>query len=194
MKTFLQELKRSLLATLVLAVLLCGLYPFAIWVVAQTAFPDQADGSLVVRDGKLVGSRLIGQNFSAPVYFHARPSAAGKGYDAAASGGSNLGPLSQKLLDGVKQRVDDYRRTNGLSAETLVPGDAVTASGSGLDPHISVANAALQMARIARERSVPAAKVEALVEAHTEGRDLGILGEPRVNVLLLNLALDRGGG
>jgi K+-transporting ATPase ATPase C chain len=187
----LQEVKVSLLATLALMVILCGVYPLVVWGIAQIVFPGQANGSLVERQGKIVGSSLLAQNFSGPQYFHPRPSAAGEGgYDGASSGGSNLGPLSQKLTDQVKERVDKYRTGNNLPAATLVPADAVTASGSGLDPHISVRNAGLQTARVAQARQVSADKVKRLMEDFTEGPDLGFLGEPGVNVLRLNLALD----
>lgn len=190
MKTLLQDLRIALLSTLVLTAILCGLYPLVIWGLAQAVFPNQANGSLVARGGKVVGSSRIGQNFTGPQYFHPRPSSAGNGYDAANSGGSNLGPISQKLLDAVKDRVTAYRKENGVAGDALVPADAVTASASGLDPHISVRNAALQAPRVARARGVSEETVRRLVEAHTEGPDLGILGEPGVNVLMLNLALD----
>jgi potassium-transporting ATPase KdpC subunit len=192
-KTFLQEIKTSILATLVLAVILCGIYPLAVWGVAQLAFPQRANGSLVVRGGQVVGSSLIGQAFTDARYFHPRPSAAGSegyGYDAASSGGSNLGPLSRKLMVQVKERVEAYRLENNLPPDTKVPADAVTASGSGLDPHISVKNAGLQAPRVAKERGVAEAEVMELVRRYTEEPQLGFLGEARVNVLLLNLALD----
>jgi K+-transporting ATPase ATPase C chain len=133
---------------------------------------------------------LIGQGFAGPKYFHPRPSAAGRGYDAVRSGGSNLGPTSKKLVDAVRQRAADYRAENNLGPETMVPADAVTASASGLDPHISLKNALLQTPRVARARGLDKMAVRKLAEAYTQGRDLGILGEPRVNVLMLNLALD----
>ena len=187
----LQEVKVSVLATLALVVILCGVYPLVVWGIAQVAFPNQANGSLVEVRGKIVGSGLLAQNFSGPQYFHPRPSAAGDvGYDGASSGGSNLGPLSQKLIDQVKERVDKYRTENNLPAATLVPGDAVTASGSGLDPHISVRNAGLQTTRVAKARQMSADKINRLIQDVTEGPDLGFLGEPGVNVLRLNLALD----
>jgi potassium-transporting ATPase KdpC subunit len=187
----LKEVKVSVLATLALLIILCGVYPLVVWGIAQVAFPYQANGSLVEVRGKIVGSGLLAQNFSGPQYFHPRPSAAGDvGYDGASSGGSNLGPLSQKLIDQVKERVDKYRTENNLPAATLVPADAVTTSGSGLDPHISRPNAELQAARVAKARKLTADKVNLLIQEVTEGPDLGFLGEPGVNVLRLNLALD----
>lgn len=190
MRNILREIRVSLLATLSLAVILCGIYPSAIWVLAQGLFPARANGSLIMRSGRLVGSSLIAQGFAGPGYFHPRPSAAGRGYDAASSGGSNLGPMSKKLIDEVRQRVADYRAENDLAPGTLVPADAVTASASGLDPHISLKNALFQAHRVARVRGMADSDVRRLVKAYTEGRSLGILGEPRVNVLMLNLALD----
>jgi potassium-transporting ATPase KdpC subunit len=190
MKNWIAELRTSFLAVLALAVILCGLYPLTAWVLAHGLFPGKADGSLISRNGAVRGSSLIGQGFSSPRYFHPRPSAAGQGYDATQSSGSNLGPLSKNLVDEVARRVAAYRAENGLPAGTPVPADAVTASGSGLDPHISVKNALLQAPRVARARSLAEADVRKMVETCTEGRTLGILGEPRVNVLRLNLALD----
>jgi K+-transporting ATPase ATPase C chain len=187
----LQEIKVSVLATLALIVILCGVYPLVVWGIAQVAFPNQANGSRVEVKGKIVGSGLLAQNFSGPQYFHPRPSAAGSlGYDGASSGGSNLGPLSQKLTDQVKERVTTYRTENNLPAATPVPADAVTASGSGLDPHISQRNAEIQTPRVAQARKVSADKVARLIRDFTAGPDLGFLGEPGVNVLRLNLALD----
>jgi len=192
MKTFLAELKAAVLVTLVLVVLLCGVYPLAVWAGALALFPAKANGSLVVdRTGAVRGSALLAQNFSSDKYFQPRPSAAGTGYDAANSSGTNLGPTSQKLADSIKAAVAAYRTANGLAADAPVPADAVTSSGSGLDPDISVANAEIQARRVARVRGLPLDQVEALVAAHTTGRDLGVFGDPRVNVLLLNLALDR---
>ncbi len=190
----LQEIKLAALATLALLIILCGLYPVVVWGIAQVAFPGQANGSLVKVKGQVVGSGLLGQNFSGPQYFHPRPSAAGDtGFDGASSGGSNLGPLSRKLSDQVKERVEKYRTENELPAGTLVPADAVTASGSGLDPHISPQNAALQAVRVAQARKLSANQVKSIMAQYTEGPDLGFLGEPGVNVLRLNLALDRTG-
>jgi K+-transporting ATPase ATPase C chain len=187
----LQEVKVSALASLGLLIILCGVYPLVVWGIAQVAFPHQANGSLVEVRGQIVGSGLLAQNFSGPQYFHPRPSAAGDvGYDGASSGGSNLGPLSRKLIDQVKERVDTYRTENNLPGAALVPGDAVTASGSGLDPHISIRNAEIQAPRVAQARKLGADKVNRLIQEVTEGPDLGFLGEPGVNVLRLNLALD----
>ena len=192
MKAFLIDLKTAVLLTAILVVLLCGAYPLAVWVGAQTLFPAKANGSLVVdKDDTVRGSALLAQNFSSEKYFQPRPSAAGTGYDATSSSGTNLGPTSQKLADSVKAAVAAYRTANGLAADAPVPADAVTSSGSGLDPHISVANAERQSARVARVRAVPLETVRVLIARHTEGRDLGVLGEPGVNVLLLNLALDQ---
>jgi K+-transporting ATPase ATPase C chain len=173
---------------------LCGLaYPLAVTGIAQGVFPDQAEGSLVEGpDGEPVGSELIGQSFTRPEYFHPRPSAAGaEGYDAAASSGSNLGPTNPELLDEVERRVEAYRQDNDLPRDARVPVDAVTASASGLDPHISVANARIQARRVAEERNLPLDQVLTLVDDHADARTLAILGEPGVNVLALNLALDR---
>lgn len=163
-------------------------YPFAVTGVAQTVFSEQADGSLV-RDkaGKVVGSALVGQTFAEPVYLHPRPSAAGDGYDAAASSGSNLGPLNPDLIARVKTDADALRAETGAA---VIPADAVTTSASGLDPHISPAYAELQIARIASARGVGEAQVREVIRQHVEGRTFGVLGQPRVNVLLTNMALD----
>ena len=191
MKNLIVQLRISLVATLFLALILCGVYPLTVWVLAQGVFPDRANGSLVKENDRLVGSRLIAQGFQSPKYFHPRPSAAGQGYDATRSGGTNLGPLSRKLVETVRQRAEEYRNKNNLPLDAPVPADAVTASASGLDPHISLKNALVQAQRVARGRGLSENLVLKQVELHTEGRDLGILGEPRVNVLMLNLALDR---
>jgi potassium-transporting ATPase KdpC subunit len=190
MKDLLIELRLSAIATLSLAILLCGIYPLLVWLIGQGIFPAKANGSLVTQSGKIVGSGLISQGFGDPKYFHPRPSSAGQGHDAANSGGSNLGPTSQKLIDAVKQRVIDYRSENGIAPDTPVPADAVSASASGLDRHISLKNAILQAPRVAKTRGLQAEAVLKQIDAHTEGRDLGILGEPGVNVLMLNMALD----
>jgi len=190
MKELIADLRASIAATLLLAVLCCGIYPVAVWAVGQGLYSDKSNGSLVRFNGMVVGSALIAQGFAGPAYFHPRPSAAGQGYDAVNSGGTNLGPTSKKLIEDVKKRVADYRAENGLSSDTPLPADAVTSSASGLDPHISVRNALLQAARVAKARNIGEKEVLAKVEAHTEGRSLGLLGESRVNVLTLNLSLD----
>jgi len=191
MKELFSEIRSAVFAILVLAVICCGLYPLVVFGISQALFHDKANGSLIVdQDGTVRGSKLLGQGFTADKYFHPRPSAAGTGYDATSSGGSNLGPTSQKLNEASKDRVDGYRKENGLNAEESVPADAVTASGSGLDPHISVRNAELQTARVAKARGLTAEKVRELIQRHTNARDLGVLGDPGVNVLELNLALD----
>jgi K+-transporting ATPase ATPase C chain len=239
----LKELKPAFLMMVVMTVLTGLVYPAVITGIAQVIFPDQANGSLIVSNGQVVGSHLIGQNFSKPEYFHPRPSSAGSGYDPTASAGSNLGPTSAKLIngttktddkknevvdfDGIEDRIvhycvdndipyessvslDNFKDAHGdlddvklikafnddktplvFTAKTPIPADAVTGSASGLDPHISPANAQAQAARVAKARGVPADQVQALVAQHTEGRSLGFLGEPRVNVLDLNLALDQ---
>jgi K+-transporting ATPase ATPase C chain len=186
-----RQLLPALFAFLVFTLLTGLAYPLAVTGVAQLAFPGQADGSLIERRGEIVGSRLVGQRFAGPRYFHPRPSAAGDGYDAMASSPSNLGPTNELLITAVRKRAADYRRENRLPSGVQVPIDALTASGSGLDPHISTANARLQAPRVAQARGVPLARVLALVDEHTAGRSLGFLGEPGVNVLELNLALDR---
>jgi K+-transporting ATPase ATPase C chain len=178
----------ALMMTVVTTVLLGVIYPLAITAIAQVAFPDRANGQLIERDGKVVGSRLIGQGFSSPGYFRSRPSAAGAGYDAASSGGTNLGPTSQRLIDAVTANVEAARRENPGAP---VPIDLVTTSASGVDPHISPANADFQVPRVARERGISEATLRNIVGAYTEGRTFGLLGEPRVNVLELNLELDR---
>jgi K+-transporting ATPase ATPase C chain len=191
----LREQIRPILVSVPLLGLLTGVvFPLMLAAPARLLFRDQARGSLIVRDHRVVGSRLIGQENRGPGYFHPRPSAAGGGYDAAASTGTNLGPAHPRLLEDVRRRAEEYRRRNGLPVSTPVPIDAVTCSGSGLDPEISPANARLQLARVARERHLSVAVVQRLVAEHSYGRQLGILGAPRVSVLELNLALDRAAG
>jgi len=196
--------------TIVMLIIVSFAYPFVIWAISQVAFKDQANGSLIRNaSGQVIGSRLIAQGFTKPEYFHPRPSAAGNGYDPTASGGTNLGPTSDKLIngihkpnlkngqpdpsdfDGVKDLAAAYRTENGLSAGEAVPIDAVTRSASGLDPHISVANAEIQVARVAKARNIDSDSVRTLVRKNTDGRSLGFLGEPGVNVLTLNVALDK---
>ena len=192
MKTFFAEIRSAVMVTLVLAVVCCGLYPLVVFGFGQVLFHEKANGSLIVdASGTVRGSKLLGQGFTADKYFHPRPSAAGNGYDASNSSGSNLGPTSQKLHDSIAQNVADYRSQNGLATNTPVPADAVTASGSGLDPHISLQNAELQMARVAKARGIPPEQLRELVRQNTERPDLGFLGETAVNVLRLNLALDQ---
>jgi potassium-transporting ATPase KdpC subunit len=190
MKTFLKELRISILITVVLCVIVSGIYPVLVWGLGQLFFRYQANGSLIESDGKIVGSTLLAQGFSGEKYFHPRPSAAGTGYDPLNSGGSNLGPTSQKLIDGIKANIAQYRQENGLSPKVLVPADAVTASGSGLDPHISPQNAALQIPRVARARGLSEDVVREAVSKATDGSVLGLGGDPGVNVLKLNVALD----
>jgi potassium-transporting ATPase KdpC subunit len=182
-----RNLIAAVLMTIVTTLILGIVYPLVITGIAQVAFPDKANGQLIERDGKVVGSRIIGQGFSSAGYFHSRPSAAGMGYDAANSAGSNLGPTNKKLIDTVKANVDAARKENPSAP---VPIDLVTTSASGFDPHITPASADFQVPRIARERGMSEADVKRLVAAHSEGRQLGFFGEPRVNVLELNLALD----
>jgi potassium-transporting ATPase KdpC subunit len=197
------QARPAVLSVLLFTVLTGAIFPLALSGLARLAFPRQASGSLLEREGMVVGSELIGQNFIRDGYFDPRPSAAGNGYDAATSGGTNLSPSNPKLRDGetgsdhsaepfagVRQLAEAYRRRNGLALGAAVPIDAVTRSGSGLDPHISPANAELQVTRVARARRLTEDEVRRLIAEYTAGRQLGVLGEPRVNVLLLNFALD----
>jgi len=186
-----RQLRTGLIAFLALTVVVGLIYPLLVTGIGQLAFNDQADGSLLEHGGSIVGSSLIGQRVTTPGYFHPRPSAAGDGYDAMASSASNLGPTNPVLLQGVIAAQSVYRRQNELAGGASVPIDAVTASGSGLDPHISPANARLQAARVAGARGLALSRVLALVDEHTSGRGLGFLGEPGVNVLELNLAVDQ---
>jgi K+-transporting ATPase ATPase C chain len=194
MKKLFSEIRSAVMVTLALAIVCCGLYPLVVFGVSQLLFHDKANGSLIVgKDGTIQGSRLIGQQFTADKYFMSRPSNAGANgmaYDPTSSSGSNLGPTSQKLHDTIAQNIAAYRTQNNLDTNTPVPADAVTASASGLDPHISLRNAELQAPRVAKARGLSLDKVRELVRANTDAADLGILGESGVNVLPLNLALD----
>lgn len=193
----LRQLRPALLSVLAFTVLTGLVFPLVVYAIGQAAFRGQANGSLIRQNGRVIGSDLLGQNFARPDYFHPRPSAAGNGYDASASSGTNLGPTSAKLINGadgfagVRQLAEVYREENGLAPGALVPPDAVTRSASGLDPHISPENAALQVERVAHARNLDKSRVRQFVAQDTEGRTLGLLGEARVNVLRLNLALDR---
>jgi len=191
------QLRPAILSVLVLTLLTGVLFPLVLFAIARPLFPRQAGGSLTTRNGAVVGSALIGQQFTLPQYFHSRPSAAGAGYDATASGGTNLAPANPKLIDGaadfagIRQLAAQYRQENGIAPGAAIPIDAVTRSASGLDPHISPANALLQVPRVAQARGLSESVVRRLVADHTAGRQLGFLGNPRVPVLELNLALDR---
>jgi potassium-transporting ATPase KdpC subunit len=184
------ELKPAILITIVFTVLTGILYPLAVTGAAQALFHKQANGSLIERNGQAIGSELIGQNFSKPEYFHPRPSAAGNGYDAANSGGSNLGPTNPALADRLTKDAAQFRKDNP-DFTGPIPADAITTSGSGLDPEITPANALAQSGRVAQARATSVDLIHNLVAANTQNRDLGVLGEPRVNVLKLNLALDQ---
>jgi K+-transporting ATPase ATPase C chain len=186
-----EQLRPALLGVFWLTVLTGCVFPLVLFAFGHLLFPGQAAGSLLTRDGVVVGSELIGQNFTRPEYFQPRPSAAGAGYDGTASGGTNFGPANPKLIEDVRRLAEEYRKINGMPPDSVVPIDAVTRSGSGLDPHISPANAALQVPRVARARGLSQDAVRRLVADHTQGRQLGFLGDPRVSVLDLNLALDR---
>jgi len=191
------QLRPAVLSLLVLTVLTGCIFPLLLFTIARPLLPRQARGSMVRRGGAVIGSELIGQEFTQPGYFHPRPSAAGSGYDGTASGGTNLGPNNPKLIigsadfAGVRQLAETYRRRNGLASDAVIPVDAVTRSASGLDPHISLANALLQVARVARARGLSEEAVRRLVMDHLENRQLGFLGDPRISVLKLNLALDQ---
>jgi K+-transporting ATPase ATPase C chain len=193
MKNIFAEFGRSIVATLFFALVLCGLYPLIVFGAGQLLFPHQANGSLLMdKSGAVRGSALLAQNFTGAQYFHPRPSAAGaNGYDPTSSGGSNLGPTSSNLVANITANIATYRSDNNLATNAPVPADAVTASASGLDPHISVANAEIQIARVAKARGLAEDRVRELVKQNTSGRDLGVFGEPRVNVMTLNFALDQ---
>jgi K+-transporting ATPase ATPase C chain len=186
-----QHIRPAILGVILLTLLTGCIFPLSLFGVGRLLFHDQVDGSLLTRGGIVIGSQLIGQDFTRPQYFHPRPSAAGAGYDAVSSGGTNLGPSNPKLIEDIRRLAEEYRRSNGLPSDALIPIDAVTRSGSGLDPHISPANAALQVARVAQARALSEDAVRRLVNEHTQGRQLGFLGNPRVSILDLNLALDR---
>jgi K+-transporting ATPase ATPase C chain len=195
MQPFLRQLRPALIVLLLFTVVAGIVYPLVVTGIGQVAFNHEVNGSLITRNGQVVGSELLGQNFTGTAYFHPRPSAAGaNGYDGSASSGSNLGPLNPDLLSAVADRVAAYRQENGLAADALVPVDAVTASGSGLDPDISVANALLQAGRVAQARGLDVAAVHTMIDEHTDGRVLGVFGVPAVNVVGLNLALDAATG
>lgn len=188
-----QHLRPAILGVILLTLLTGCVFPLGLFGLGHLVFRHQANGTLLSRGGIIVGSRLIGQNFERPEYFHPRPSAAGTRYDGTSSGGTNLGPLNPKLIADVRQLAEAYRRSNGLPPDANVPIDAVTRSGSGLDPHISPLNAALQVSRVARARAIGEDAVRRLVADYTEGPQLGFMGSARVSVLDLNLALDRVG-
>ncbi len=191
MKEFISQIRGAVMATVMLAVVCCGIYPLVVFGLGQVLFADKANGSMIVdAKGVIRGSKLIGQNFTGAKYFHPRPSSAGNGYDATSSGGSNLGPTSKKLADAITQNIADYRSQNGLATNAPVPADAVTGSASGLDPHISLENAALQAPRVAKERGIKIEDLQALISQYTDAPSLGFLGEAGVNVLRLNLDLD----
>jgi potassium-transporting ATPase KdpC subunit len=193
MKNLFAEFGRSIIATIFFAIILCGVYPLVVFGAAKLLFPHQADGSLLVdKSGTVRGSALLAQNFQGAQYFHPRPSAAGvNGFDATSSSGSNLGPTSSNLVANITQNLANYRAENSLVTNAIVPADAVTESASGLDPHISPANAELQIPRVARARGISGEQLRQLVRHNTSGRDLGVFGEPRVNVMTLNFALDQ---
>src|SRR6266404_3518419 len=182
MKDFFSHIRGAIVSTLVLAVVCCGLYPLIVFGISQLLFRDQANGSLnVSAEGSVRGSKLLGQSFSDAKYFHPRPSAPGNGYDPTSAGGSNLGPTSQKLKDAIQDRIAAYRAENGLNETEPVPADAVTASGSGLDPEISLRNAELQIPRVTKARGLDQDRVRELVRQNTDGRNLGVFGEPGAN-------------
>ncbi len=187
-----KTLYQSIMTTVLLGLILCGIYPLFVYGIGNLVFPDQAGGGLLLRDGKIIGAQLIGQGFSRAEYFHGRPSAAGaSGYDAANSSGSNLGPTNQKFADGLKANVDGILKDNPTLKRGEVPTELATASASGLDPHVTPEGASIQVARVARARHITVEQIKTLIQAHVEGPQLGIFGEPVVNVLALNLDLDQ---
>ena len=190
LKSLLAEIRTSIVALVSLVILTGAIYPLMVWAVGQTLFQHQANGCIITKNEKPVGSVMSAQKFNDPGYFFPRPSSAGTGYDASNSSGSNLGPTSRKLMDLVSDRADSYRRENGLDPESAIPIDAVTASGSGLDPDISLDNAMIQAKRVARSRSVDEEKVVGLVKKLSTGRDMWLFGQQRVNVLEINLTMD----
>jgi potassium-transporting ATPase KdpC subunit len=193
MKNLFTEFGRSIVATIFFAVILCGVYPLVVFAAGQLLFSHQTNGSLLVdKSGAIRGSALLAQNFTGAQYFHPRPSAAGaNGFDATSSSGSNLGPTSSNLVANITQNIANYRAENNLATNAIVPADAVTESASGLDPHISPANAEIQIQRVAKARRLSEDQLRELVQQNTSGRDLGVFGEPRVNVMTLNFALDQ---
>jgi K+-transporting ATPase ATPase C chain len=196
MKNIFAEFGRSIVATIFFAVILCGVYPLVVFGAAKLLFPHQASGSLLVdKSGAVRGSALLAQNFTGAQYFHPRPSAAGaNGFDPTSSSGSNLGPTSSNLVANITANIATYRADNNIATNSpvynMIPADAVTESASGLDPHISPANAEIQIARVAKARGISEEQLRKLVQQNTSGRDLGLFGEPRVNVMTLNFALD----
>lgn len=190
MRMILIEFKRSLIATTILVVILCAIYPLLVWSIAQIFFPYQSNGSFITKNNTIIGSELIAQRFSGPGYFHSRPSSAGNGYDALSSGGSNLGPISKDLIARIQDNIKAYRMENGLSPDTKIPADAVATSASGLDPHISIENIMLQANRVAKSRGLDKQVLIGLIQSATEGRQLDVFGEPGINVILLNMKLD----
>ncbi len=189
--TLRDHLRTAFVSVISLTLLTGCIFPLVLFALGRWLYPTQAAGSLLTRNGAVVGSQLIGQGFTQPEYFHPRPSAAGTGYDGTSSGGTNFGPSNRKLIEGVRQSAEAYRKSNGLPPDAIVPIDAATGSGSGLDPHISPTNAELQIAPVARARGLDDDSVRRLVADHTEGPQWGFLGSPRVSVLELNLALDQ---
>ncbi len=186
-----EHLRMAIVSAISLTLLTGCVFPLVLFALGRLLYPSEAAGSLVTRNGVVIGSRLIGQDFTRSEYFHSRPSAAGAGYDGTSSGGTNLSSSNPKLIEDVRKLAENYRRSNGLSLDAIMPIDAVTRSGSGLDPHISPANAKVQIARVARARGLNEEAVRRLVESHTQGPQLGFMGDARVSVFELNLVLDQ---